>query len=70
MTDGRAKRGIWIVALLSLVVGGLLGIYTYDTLLSFRTVNLIGLIYITFIGIYAVMVALGARRNAAAPTSD
>ena len=66
MNNERAKRGIWIVSLLSLVIGGILGIYTYDTLLSIRTVNLIGLIYITMIGIYVIMVALGARKNAAA----
>ena len=66
MNNERAKRGIWIVSLLSLVIGGILGIYTYDTLLSFRTLNLVGLVYIVMIGIYVIMVALGARKSAAA----
>lgn len=63
MNDARAKRGIWIATLLSLLIGGALAICTYGSVLDFRSLNLIGLIYITIIGLYALMVAIQGRAS-------
>lgn len=67
MTDASGKRALWILSLLSLVIGVLWALYQYDTMWDFRSWNLVGFVFIMVVGVGALAIGL---RTAARSRSD
>lgn len=60
MTSEQGKRGFLICTLVSLVVGVIIALMTYDSLLDVRSLNIIGLVYILVVGLYTLFIAVRA----------
>lgn len=58
MTSEQGKKGFVIVTLLSLVIGLLLAFCQYGVSLDARSINVIGLVFITLLGLYAAFIAI------------
>lgn len=66
-SDAGARRALTVLILASLVVGAIWGLSRYGSLADVRSWNLTGLVMITFVFTYGLLVGakawLGARTN-------
>jgi hypothetical protein len=66
-SDAGARRALAVLILASLVVGAIWGLSVYGSLADVRSWNLTGLVMITFVFVYGLLVGarawLGARTN-------
>lgn len=60
MTSEQGKRGFTIASVLSLVLGVIVALWVYGSLLDVRSLNVIGLVYILVLGLYALYIAVSA----------
>ncbi len=58
MTNDLAKRMLWICAVLSVVIGGVLGLLLYGDLEEVRAWNVAGLVFIVLVGLCALAVGV------------
>lgn len=65
MTSDQGKKGFVVCTILSLVIGLALSFYQYGVSLDARSINMIGLSFITTLGLYTLFIAIraGSRQS-------
>jgi len=65
MTSEQAKKSLTLIAVVSAILGSIWAYALYGCLLDPRSWNVVGLVFILLVGIYAAVVAVANRKRSA-----